>query len=452
MGASISVVEKALLNVKKMPRSRRLRVLDVGCQNLYLSTSDQVVSFFNRWKPSFDPVKVRQYADMIAIGSEIDSVIGGVNGAWLGDLLTKAGFYYLSYDIFAGFKTFIFDLNQDSVPSKHFGLFDVVLNCGTSEHVIGQYNCFKVIHDATKVGGIMYHEVPFSGYLDHGYFNYQPQLFIDLAKINGYEIIEVSVGEPSGPENVISRIFQPYLTKGLNLGSIDHSSWINNLVPTSGFSILLRKIIDAPFKVTLETSTTAGNVTQSIKDSYGTSRGGNLGTLLKTKIKLLNRLHDPTLSYEDLMDFYRLFMATSPDAYFPLELERKCLVLALVNWPERQDLINRLEVVDELILQKYPLISYASSEIMFERADRLVIAFDGTESGIREQANGKARIESIIYCFKVYFDTGLIEKFPADLEFEAITNIVDNFGVTPFLKLRRGHLLSGLTRAFDLLA
>ena len=128
MGANISAVKNALLHVNNKSRSRKLRVLDVGCQNLYLATSDEVVSFLNRWNPSFDPVKVRQYAEMIAIGSEIDSSIGGVNGAWLGDLLSKAGLYYLSYDIFDGFKTFIFDLNRDAVPQKHLGAFDVVLN------------------------------------------------------------------------------------------------------------------------------------------------------------------------------------------------------------------------------------------------------------------------------------------------------------------------------------
>lgn len=458
MGATLSVIEN-ILSKSQPSKGKELRILDVGCQNLYLAKEEQVVRFLEKWKPSYDSSKVRQYAEMIAAGSEIDASVGGLNGAWLGDILSRAGLNYLSYDIFEGYKTFIFDLNRDSVPRDHFGIFDVVLNCGTSEHVLGQYNCFKVIHDAVKTGGIIYHELPFTGYLDHGYFNYQPRLFFDLAKANGYEIIEASIGEPTSSEDAVARIVMPYQSLGVSLGATD-GAWKTSPVPTSGFSILLRKTHDAPFKVTLETSTTAGTVTQTIQGHYGkgADKGAKAGisraaqTVENFQHDMLRRLHDPKLSHEELMKFYREFIAAFPGEEFPLELEKKSLIVALERWPDRTDMQNRLSVVDEMILQKHPLLNYAAAKPTSSEVANADSELDGNEYQIRKLPHGNSRMDAIIARFKTYFEAGLVREFPADLEFEAIKSVMQEFGATPFLKLRLGHLLSGITRTFDLSA
>lgn len=456
MGATLSVIENILTKVQPH-KGKGLKVLDVGCQNLYLAKTEQVIRFLEKWKPSYDPAKVIQYAEMIAAGSEIDASIGGINGAWLGDILSRAGIDYLSYDIFEGYNTFVFDLNRDSVPRDHLGSFDVVINCGTSEHVIGQYNCFKVIHDAVKTGGVMYHELPFTGYLDHGYFNYQPRLFFDLAKVNGYEIIEASIGEPAGVEYMAARIVEPYQSLGVNLGATE-GAWKSNPIPTSGFSILLRKTNDAPFKVTLETSTTAGAVTQSIQGHYGKGAGkgarddltSGARTVENFQHDMLRRLHDPKLSHEEIMKFYRAFIAAFPGEEFPLEIEKKSLIVALERWPDRTDMRNRLSVVEGLILQKYPLLNYVAAEPSSRAVAKATSVLDGNEQQIRKLAPGSARIDAIIARFKTYFEAGLVREFPADLELEAIKSVMQEFGANSFLKLRLGRLLSEITRAFDL--
>ena len=452
MGANLSTIENILSKTRPSDQ-KELRILDVGCQNLYLANVEQVVRFLEKWKPSYDASKVRQYAEMIAAGSEIDAQVGGLNGAWLGDILSRAGLNYLSYDIFEGYKTFILDLNRDSVPRDHLGIFDVVLNCGTSEHVLGQYNCFKVIHDAVKTDGIIYHELPFTGYLDHGYFNYQPRLFFDLAKANGYEIIEASIGEPSSSEDAVARIIEPYQSLGVSLGATD-GAWKTSPVPTSGFSILLRKTRDAPFKATLETSTTAGTVIQTIQGHYDKVAKAGVSRIAQTveifQHDMLRRLHDPKLSHDELMKFYREFITAFPGVEFPLELEKKSLTVALESWPDRADMRNRLSVVDEMILQKYPLLNYATTEPAFIEVATSALALDGSERQIRKLPPGSPRIAAIIARFKIYFEAGLVRGFPADLEFEAIKSVMHEFGATSFLKLRLGHLLSGITRIFDL--
>ena len=37
----------------------------------------------------------------------------------------------------------------------------------------------------------MLHGLPFQGYLNHGYFNYQPKFYLDLAQANGYELLGI---------------------------------------------------------------------------------------------------------------------------------------------------------------------------------------------------------------------------------------------------------------------
>jgi hypothetical protein len=85
------------------------------------------------------------------------------------------------------------DLNRDSVPFSLRSSFDLVVNAGTTEHVVNQENAFRVIHDLTKVGGVMMHEVPAGGMLTHGVVSYNPQFFWLLCRDNGYEVIDLTV-------------------------------------------------------------------------------------------------------------------------------------------------------------------------------------------------------------------------------------------------------------------
>ncbi len=56
--------------------------------------------------------------------------------------------------------------------------FDVLINTGTAEHVFNVFQFFKTSHDITAPGGIMIHTMPFRGWLDHGFFQFQPDFFL----------------------------------------------------------------------------------------------------------------------------------------------------------------------------------------------------------------------------------------------------------------------------------
>ncbi len=83
------------------------------------------------------------------------------------------------------------DLNRGRVPRRLRGAFDLVVNGGTTEHVANQMNAFRIIHHLVRVGGVMYHELPAGGLVDHGLVSYQPKFFNMLAKLNGYEALYV---------------------------------------------------------------------------------------------------------------------------------------------------------------------------------------------------------------------------------------------------------------------
>jgi hypothetical protein len=110
------------------------------------------------------------------------------------ELYEALGFTYDCMDLDPSFGSLRFDLNLDSVPPTHAGKYEFVTNHGTSEHLLNQYNCFKVMHELCATGGMMLHAVPFTVHLEHGFFNYQPNFFSALGRYNNYETLGVWVG------------------------------------------------------------------------------------------------------------------------------------------------------------------------------------------------------------------------------------------------------------------
>jgi hypothetical protein len=67
--------------------------------------------------------------------------------------------------------------------------FHVVINSGTAEHVFNACQFFKTVHERTFPGGLMIHAFPFVGWLDHGFYNFNPTLIADLAAANQYAFL-----------------------------------------------------------------------------------------------------------------------------------------------------------------------------------------------------------------------------------------------------------------------
>lgn len=132
-------------------------------------------------------------------------------------LYEALGLTYHCVDVDGRVGSLVLDLNFDSAPAEHIGRYDLVTNHGTSEHLLNQYNVFKLMHDFAKPGGVMVHAVPFTVHLDHGFFNYQPNFFECLARYNSYEILGLWVGPDWQLPSFIP--WQPALLDFLTLSS-----------------------------------------------------------------------------------------------------------------------------------------------------------------------------------------------------------------------------------------
>ena len=108
---------------------------------------------------------------------------------------------YFSIDINGADNSFQFDLNYDLSEKYNFNKkFDLVINNGTGEHVFNQFSLFKNIHQITKNNGIMLHILPFIDWINHGFYNFNPILFADLAASNHYEILDIILANRNGGE------------------------------------------------------------------------------------------------------------------------------------------------------------------------------------------------------------------------------------------------------------
>jgi hypothetical protein len=249
------------------------RILDIGPQTIYHVRPEQIREFVdNQGRAS----------DFANINAEIERLVyfstprPGERTTMLSEITDLTNIHYESIDVCPGLtNTTIMDLNFDVLPVHMREAYDVVLNFGTTEHIVNQWNCFKVIHDALKVGGVAYHQLPASGYLDHGYFCYTPLLFRELADANGYEIEQLAVthaGESNIDQLGIRAIGgETLLAQTQHLGD-------NNRVPALNLHVLLRKTRSSDFRAPLEIATTHAPVDQRMLGRYGTGQQAPLAT------------------------------------------------------------------------------------------------------------------------------------------------------------------------------
>ena len=144
MGITLKAIQT--LQDKSILTAATKALLDVGSSNLYQATPLGILEFLRAFGVSQDDASTA-FAEKLAHGSAYDSVSGGKNEAFVGELFEKAGIRYEAIDIADGYRTTIVDLNHQGAPLWFRNAFDVVLNFGTTEHLLNQFNAFRVIHD-----------------------------------------------------------------------------------------------------------------------------------------------------------------------------------------------------------------------------------------------------------------------------------------------------------------
>ena len=79
------------------------------------------------------------------------------------------------------------------------GQFNTIVDIGSVEHVFDTKQCLDNLFQMLRVGGhIMFH-LPCSGYFDHGFYTFSPEVIIDSLRLNGFKIIYLAFSlEPEG--------------------------------------------------------------------------------------------------------------------------------------------------------------------------------------------------------------------------------------------------------------
>jgi hypothetical protein len=233
-------------------------LLDIGESCLLAASAEDIKAVARRhgcaWADDRLDLLAQQYAYRSALLAN-----GVAPTLFLSEVLELTDVEYVSFDVVATRKAELFDLNRHDLSPQRHGWFDVAVNFGTTEHLVNQFNAFKVMHEAVKPGGHMFHQVPSTGYINHGYFCYNALLFRELAEANGYEVVDLWFYGPAGSSNVLASNAAAYP------GVLDASKPQNDVealraerVPNALINVLFRKVHDAPFRVGPEVKTAAG--------------------------------------------------------------------------------------------------------------------------------------------------------------------------------------------------
>jgi hypothetical protein len=261
------------------------RLLDIGSQNIMNVAPAAVTKMARHFGNTLSERDLAKAAERL---SYFSTPRPGEQTTYLSEIFDLTpNVFYTSYDVCPGLKTELFDLNTDDLPEHYHGSFDVVLNCGTTEHVTNQINSFKVIHEATKVDGIMLHQMPSVGWLNHGYYTYHPTFFDDLAQANDYEVVD--------------RWYVAERVMTVDTDTIDvrsaYSPQVPRSQPTDGLllnvqclnlNVVLRKRTGQPFRVKLELETSHAAPNSAIQSKYVPSMPkSGLATRLAARISRL---------------------------------------------------------------------------------------------------------------------------------------------------------------------
>lgn len=207
------------------------RVVELGSQGVWCPDRRLLVGLYEAFgRPVPHSTEIEQY-----ISSD------GTGHAPSRHLHESLGFQYDCVDIDGNFGSLPLDINFDSVPPEHRGKSDLTTNHGTTEHIFNQLNAFKMIHDFTAPNGLMLHALPFTMHLEHGFFNYQPNLFDALARFNSYRTLGVWVG----PDWTLSSLV-PWEPKLLDYLKVSANS-------THLLVVLQQKLHDTEFCIPVQT-------------------------------------------------------------------------------------------------------------------------------------------------------------------------------------------------------
>jgi hypothetical protein len=244
----------------------RTRMLDFGPQNLYTSTPAEVLGFLRKYARDPDDPRLPELAEDFSVRSYSKDP---ATLTYFSELLALTNFDYQAIDIFAAPKTRIVDLNFERLPRDLRGRFDLVMNFGTAEHVFNQFGVFRALHEAARVGGHIYNQLPVAGFINHGYYTYHPRFFGDLAAANGYSILKMQYTGAGEATHLDAEPPPNAPDPGPFRATLATLHARAPVVANAVLDVLYRKERDTPFRLRLETTSTLGLPAKRVAKTYG---------------------------------------------------------------------------------------------------------------------------------------------------------------------------------------
>lgn len=153
-------------------------VCDIGAQNLYCDRLGSDDPFINS-KVWLDGLDIKNLFNPFLKGNH--------RYPFASEIWKKIGVNYLSVDLSGQNDSVQWDIAE---PLRTIQEFDFVMDYGTSEHTKDHYQCWRNIHDLTKIGGLMIHENPKTGnWPGHGYHYIDSDFIVALASLCNYKIL-----------------------------------------------------------------------------------------------------------------------------------------------------------------------------------------------------------------------------------------------------------------------
>ncbi len=153
------------------------------------------------------------------------------------------------------------DLNLPVDAETHGSPIKTVINHGTLEHIFNPAQVLRTMHDHCAVGGLLIHESPFTGWIDHGFWTIQPTLYYDLAAANGYDIRFVAVTHIEH-QSVVEIHSSEQLLQMAKAGGVPNNAMLY---------VAMRKVKDAPFVIPMQ-GFYAQTLSQEARDAWRTLR------------------------------------------------------------------------------------------------------------------------------------------------------------------------------------
>ncbi|ADU00728.1 class I SAM-dependent methyltransferase [Mycolicibacterium gilvum] len=99
----------------------------------------------------------------------------------------------------------IHDMNQP-IPDTLRDQFDVVIDCGSLEHIFNVPVALKNLAAMVKVGGTIFITTPANNLMGHGFYQFSPELmFRVFSEENGFELRRVALVEAAFPSVELTR-------------------------------------------------------------------------------------------------------------------------------------------------------------------------------------------------------------------------------------------------------